>query len=435
MEAADVQHRILSFTRAADFRAWYGACWCTRQITGNFAADVLRAPWWLIDQTGEDVILQVFGFCSSASQLRLASLGRGWRRASQRREAWRHLRLSFGWGRDVELRCLLRALQHFARHYGISVLPEREVSKPGSPKGNLPRTPPSTPTELKKPMLPACEGSGIQPSQQPSSQLVFRRHGVEAQAGEDGPMKELWLLEPDRANNGARRTLLRAVMQEPKMLAGRAVLELDSGAGMVGLVAAHLCRTMTLTAADELGCRLLRFNAQSLHTAANASGRTKSCQAASVRGITGRQVPVYVYSMPHSTSGAGELARQWQWDSGTAMRSMRPSLVAPQFDVMLHAGRIAPEVLALGDALRLPMFLQSLQSAVARAGKALLELSCELLTLGGSLLAVGNVVDGTDLAELVHTSRQAKLFSVERDEVLRDETEGYFRLLQLRRRR
>ncbi|CAE7443373.1 unnamed protein product [Symbiodinium sp. KB8] len=257
--------------------------------------------------------------------------------------------------------------------------------------------------ELKKPMLPACEGSGIQLSQQPSSQLVFRRHGVEAQADEDGPMKELWLLEPDRANNGARRTLLRAVVQEPKMLAGRAVLEMDSGAGMVGLAAAHLCRTMTLTAADDLGCRLLRFNAQSLHTATNASGRAKSCQAASVSGITGRQVPVYVYSMPQSTSGAGELARQWQWDSGTAMRSMRPSLVAPQFDVMLHAGRIAPE--------------------------ALLELSCELLTLGGVLLAVGNVVDGTDLAELV------KLFSVERDEVLRDEAEGYFRLLQLRRRR
>lgn len=258
-------------------------------------------------------------------------------------------------------------------------------------------------------MLPACEGSGIQLSQQPSSQLVFRRHGVEAQADEDGPMKELWLLEPDRANNGARRTLLRAVVQEPKMLAGRAVLEMDSGAGMVGLAAAHLCRTMTLTAADDLGCRLLRFNAQSLHTATNASGRAKSCQAASVSGITGRQVPVYVYSMPQSTSGAGELARQWQWDSGTAMRSMRPSLVAPQFDVMLHAGLIAPE--------------------------ALLELSCELLTLGGVLLAVGNVVDGTDLAELVHTSRQAKLFSVERDEVLRDEAEGYFRLLQLRRRR
>jgi len=76
---------------------------------------------------------------------------------------------------------------------------------------------------------------------------------------------------------------------------------------------------------------------------------------------------------------------------------------------MLHAGRIGPE--------------------------ALLELCGELLTLGGCLLAVGNVVDGTDLAELVHTSRQAKLFSVERDEVLRDETEGYFRLLQLRRRR
>lgn len=409
MEAADVQHRILSFTCAADLRAWYGACWCTRQITGNFAADVLRAPWWLLDETGEDVILQVFSFCSPPSQLRLASLGRGWRRASQRREAWRHLRLSFGWGRDVELRCLLRALQHFARHYGLSVLPEPEVSKPGSPKGNQPRTPPSTPTELKKPMLPACEGSGIQLSQQPSSQLVFRRHGVEAQADEDGPMKELWLLEPDRANNGARRTLLRAVVQEPKMLAGRAVLEMDSGAGMVGLAAAHLCRTMTLTAADDLGCRLLRFNAQSLHTATNASGRAKSCQAASVSGITGRQVPVYVYSMPQSTSGAGELARQWQWDSGTAMRSMRPSLVAPQFDVMLHAGLIAPE--------------------------ALLELSCELLTLGGVLLAVGNVVDGTDLAELVHTSRQAKLFSVERDEVLRDEAEGYFRLLQLRRRR
>ena len=32
--------------------------------------------------------------------------------------------------------------------------------------------------------------------------------------------QELWLLEPDRANNGARRTLLRAVVQDTAKTTG-----------------------------------------------------------------------------------------------------------------------------------------------------------------------------------------------------------------------
>ena len=35
--------------------------------------------------------------------------------------------------------------------------------------------------------------------------------------------------------------------------------------------------------------------------------------------------------------GAESLTRQWQWDSGTAMRGLKPQLLAPSFDAILAA--------------------------------------------------------------------------------------------------
>ena len=45
LQAADVQQRILSFTQVADFRAWYGACSCTRP-SEIWEFPNVRTPVW-----------------------------------------------------------------------------------------------------------------------------------------------------------------------------------------------------------------------------------------------------------------------------------------------------------------------------------------------------------------------------------------------------
>lgn len=39
-------------------------------------------------------------------------------------QAWRSLRLSFGWGADFEMRCLLQSLKRLGLRHGLSELPE-----------------------------------------------------------------------------------------------------------------------------------------------------------------------------------------------------------------------------------------------------------------------------------------------------------------------
>eukprot|EP00927_Polykrikos_kofoidii_P040893 TRINITY_DN34871_c0_g1_i1.p1 TRINITY_DN34871_c0_g1~~TRINITY_DN34871_c0_g1_i1.p1 ORF type:complete len:583 (-),score=96.04 TRINITY_DN34871_c0_g1_i1:61-1782(-) len=72
-------------------------------------------------------------------------------------------------------------------------------------------------------------------------------------------------------------------------------------------------------------------------------------------------IPVYMYKMPVSDRGVKELSRQWHWDSGTAMRGLRPELLAPAFELIVVAcfegcvgvgsGSEAAELLQLASAL------------------------------------------------------------------------------------
>lgn len=39
-------------------------------------------------------------------------------------QAWRSLRLSFGWGADFEMRCLLQSLKRLGLRHGLTELPE-----------------------------------------------------------------------------------------------------------------------------------------------------------------------------------------------------------------------------------------------------------------------------------------------------------------------
>ncbi|CAK9058151.1 Uncharacterized protein SCF082_LOCUS31052, partial [Durusdinium trenchii] len=162
------------------------------------------------------------------------------------------------------------------------------------------------------------------------SQLLLCRHPLGNALG------ELWLLQlqSSRCQDPARRALSRLLAAQPQLLANHAVLEVNAGAGLVGLGSSAYAKTMTITAPDDLTCRLIRLNASLLGKGkVMPEGREcLFCEDAS------HQVPVYVYTLPISLNGAKALARQWQWDSGSAMRALKPSLLAPSFDVILHAG-------------------------------------------------------------------------------------------------
>ena len=55
--------------------------------------------------------------------------------------------------------------------------------------------------------------------------------------------------------------------------------------------------------------------------------------------------------LPMTLAGAKALARQWQWDSGSAMRGLTASLVAPSFDLVLNAGLMDPQGLEMCNEL------------------------------------------------------------------------------------
>jgi len=179
------------------------------------------------------------------------------------------------------------------------------------------------------------------------------------------------------------------------------VLELNAGAGLVGLGLAPYCKTMTITAPDDLSCRLLHLNASLF-----GRRKSKSRQVATATGPNNLQVPVYVYMLPTTLGGATAFARQWQWDSGSAMRALKPSLLAPSFDLVLNAGQ--------------PIDPQGL------------EMCNELMAPGGLLIAVSGALE--DVSPL-YRALQANSFAIERDEVMHDTEEGYFRMMQLKKRR
>ncbi|CAK9017637.1 unnamed protein product [Durusdinium trenchii] len=317
--APDLQRRILAALPQDEVKAYQRAGLAWRQAAKEFVTDVLRAPWWLLDVRGHAGLVEVFTWCSPVCLLRSASACHAWHRAAESREAWRFLRLSFGWGPDFEMRCLLRRLKRLGQRHGLMELPEvapsSPASTPSSPGTACEGYPPSSP-----PQSPVQAAKGAQPSQ-----LLLCRHPLGNALG------ELWLLQlqSSRCQDPARRALSRLLAAQPQLLANHAVLEVNAGAGLVGLGSSAYAKTMTITAPDDLTCRLIRLNASLL-------GKGKS--RPQVPGLSGMSVPVYVYTLPISLNGAKALARQWQWDSGSAMRALKPSLLAPSFDVILHAG-------------------------------------------------------------------------------------------------
>eukprot|EP00435_Cladocopium_sp_Y103_P070351 s9_g35.t1 len=297
LSVPDLQRRILAALPRDGIKAWHSAGHVWRQAAKEYVTDVLRAPWWLLDADGHSALAEVFTWCPPSCLLRSAC-------------AWRSLRLSFGWGADFEMRCLLRSLRRLGLRHGLTELPEARPPSPLASTPSSPGTPAMGPSRRLSPSLDEgfrfaspppspVQGKGVHLQ----SQLVLCRHQL--------PKSELWLLQPcSRCHDSARRALSNFLAAQLELLAGKAVLELNAGAGLVGLSFAPYCKTMTITAPDDLSCRLLRLNA-SLFCRRKSS---KSCQVATATGPNNLQVPVYVYMLPTTRSGAKALARQWQWE-------------------------------------------------------------------------------------------------------------------------
>ncbi|CAK0844826.1 unnamed protein product [Prorocentrum cordatum] len=441
--AQEVQDLVLGGLRPAsgDLHCCRAACRALARAVVAHAAYELSAPWWLLDGEQTGLLAGSLALCPPQSLLHTACVCRAWRRASQDRAAWRRVQLTYGWGLDAEMRCVLRAMRRLATRHGLESMPEApHPVAPGSLVARETRSAPCSPLcsqsfdpqpRAGAPLGGSSSPSGIPPSSRAlsvagCSPLVLRRHRIGACSGASAktcepPLAELWLLQPDGDQRGAdsvRASLCRLLIwQRPHLLKGAAVLEVDASVGLVGLAAARFGapRSVTVGAAGDLEGRLLRLNGTLFGD--GAAGRpmcpsrprhpvmwSGSMRRPALR-VPGRAgpVPVYVYApLPVSAEGAEDLARRWQWDSGTGMRCARPELAAPRFDLVVHAGLGATE--APGTAAR----------GVARG---LLDLAAALLADGGVLLAAAAGAAPAALAALAAEAPGA-CFSVVWEEAL-----------------
>jgi len=178
-----------------------------------------------------------------------------------------------------------------------------------------------------------------------ASPLLLCRHSkfLLDEAG-SGLSEDIWLLQPEGDRHMAdpcRRAVCRLLELKPEWTNGKTVLEVDTGAGLVGLCATRLAKSVTITTLNDLAMRLVNLNLTMLSGSATSSSKlrwsgTTKRQTFSTLGIRG-PVPVYMYTLPVTQRGAKEFCRQWQWDSGTAMRGLKAHLLKPSFDVIVAA--------------------------------------------------------------------------------------------------
>jgi len=221
----------------------------------------------------------------------------------------------------------------------------------------------------------------------------------------------------------ARRGLCGFINQHQEDFYGRTVLEVGAASGLVGLYAARYAKSVTITNCTDLSNRLVRFNGalQAWFTSSKArpawSGAacSRARRSLSMAGRSGA-VPVHIYTLQANKVGAEDLAKQWQWDSGTAMRGLRRELLSPKFDIMLVA--------ALASS-------QKGSTSATPTVEGILELAKQLLAKGGLLLAAAKGRYDTELSALRYGATAAGL-ALEEDEVVCDPCDGQIRVLALR---
>lgn len=434
--ATELKFRVFSGVGSAwGFRQCWASSRTLRSAVEEYAALILGAPWWLLDTKCQHVLARAFNFCPVRVIVRVACVCRAWKLASHDRAAWRSVRFSFGWGLDTDMHGILRVMRRVAILHNLESFPEDAATEPTSSR-SFPRSAPSSPQHRLAVTGSSCKaGLGSWPASPTgyrlkaevptTSPLVLCRHcnltlseciGTEVPKARD----EIWLLQPEeerRSMDPTRHALCRFFSRCPALLAGRAVLEVEAAAGMVGLFASYYSRSVTITTPTELGSRLARINGMLIGTASvprfKWSGTTKR-QSFVVKGESG-PVPVYVYALPVTQRGAEDLSRQWQWDSGTAMRGMRLELVAPRFDIICNAAMGGYNGSRLQEHIR-----------------GFAQLASILLHEGGHVIVAAEEFLDAPLVALVAQAPQVGL-EVEHDEFVQDPTAGCIRILVLRR--
>lgn len=357
----DVQLRILACLPVPrDLGSCRASGGALRDAVEECAANVLKAPWWFLSNGGKQALEASLRFCPIFMILRVACACRSWRAVCQDRAFWRRVRLTYGWGLDCEMRGLLGCMRRVATRHGLSQLPEdpdistepaapSSMSLPSSPVAGAPCKPFAAALSLERSV--SCPSSNLEGPGKPVpsvSPLILCKHAelppvseINADNSDFYKQDHMWLLQAEEertASDPVRRILCRYLASHSGMITGRSVLEVNAGAGLIGFYASRFAKSVTITAPSELNSRLVSFNGAMLLGSMSASkkkwsGSTKS-RMLLARGIAGH-VPVYIYPLPLAARGVGEFIRRWAWESGTGMRGLSQTFLAPSFDVIV----------------------------------------------------------------------------------------------------
>jgi len=425
--APEVKLRVLTGgATALDLSNCRAACSSLRDAVEVCAEHVHHAPWWLLARGCRQLLAAALALCPLSAILRAACGCRSWRRASEDRATWRNVRLSLNWGSDDQLCCAARALHRVARLHHLEAFPEDQHAF----GAQLAKSAPCSPLNKATTQAPACFPASpsvagrrtLEEMMRACSPLLICHHrGLAAALWDCAEVveakNELWMLQSKdecRLADPVRRALCLFLGANRRLLMGCAVLDVASAAGLVGLFAASFARSVTIAATSESDCRLAQLNGTFALSAMGAprprwSGTMKR-RFLATPSANGRSVPVYVYNLPMvSRRGAEDLARRWQWESGTAMRVAPAAIAAPRFDVVFSA--------ALG------------QDAVT----GFLDLVAVLLVEGGHAIIALDRLRASPIAVLGTKAQEAGM-SVEREELVQDPMSGLAaRILLLRR--
>eukprot|EP00929_Paragymnodinium_shiwhaense_P068622 TRINITY_DN34540_c0_g1_i2.p1 TRINITY_DN34540_c0_g1~~TRINITY_DN34540_c0_g1_i2.p1 ORF type:complete len:559 (+),score=88.64 TRINITY_DN34540_c0_g1_i2:167-1843(+) len=367
-------------------------CSTLRKVVLHYANVVLLAPWWFGCKEQRLALVGVLTFCPVVLLLQLRRVCRSWNATIQHPDAWSSVRLTYGWGLDGEMIGLMRAMRHVGVHWKLRSIPDwdatenctevpprsptagphsappspnfhpaprspmsrgwnplltRATSQPSSPSGGC-GSPANQPGLLRTTSAASSAGSRAGAAPRSVSQLVLCRHEVRWQdkSGQRSPAdgdSSIWLLQPEAerwSSDPCRRAVCTLLSEQPDLTDGKAILEVNSSSGLVSLHAAQTAKAVTVTSPSDLGLRMINVNFTLYNSDAGPSRMRRSGNSKRhthfVRGSRGN-VPLYLYTLPVNERGIGDFARQWQWDSGTAMRGLNNHVVSPRFDLIIVA--------------------------------------------------------------------------------------------------
>lgn len=270
----------LSQDLSATLRSWaqgIGLCWC------------LHSGW---------LLPLIFSFHQFSELECLARVCRTWRAACIHPTTLQALQLSFA--DDQQMRQVMRLLCKAAKRHHVSALPQNSASP-----------------------------------------LLIQRHFVMQSPSQGAPSSplEIWLLQSRQQRLECAQALCDFIVNHKDLFLHQNIIQMNAGTGFAGLFASRFAKAMTLTDDSNLCCRMIRMNAFALEGCSPSLrwlGTSRQLVISSEHQ-PGLRVPVYIYRMSTSAQGAKAFQRQWQRDSGSAMRGLsHGQFPSVQFDVGLQ---------------------------------------------------------------------------------------------------